>query len=154
MYLWIAILLAVAGAFAIASEVPSRRLSSRLPRRWRIITGSSYIIVSGCIAVVAFDRWPEGAARALTVAGLVALGATGIMLLAARDAANQSAPRHSAGALPLIVAIAGQIIVGFGYLLAGRTNTGWIVFAAGVAIIAVGCGLAFRAASAPCQLEG
>jgi hypothetical protein len=144
MYLWIAILLALAGTLSLASEIPGRRLSSRLSRQWRVTTGLGYIIVSGCLAFVALDSWPEGAVQAVTVAGLAALAATGILLLTARDGASQEASRRRVGALPLMVAIAGQIVVGCGYLWAGQSDAGWLVLAVGVAIIATGCGLAYR----------
>jgi hypothetical protein len=145
MYLWIAILLALAGTLSLASEVPGRRLSGRLSQRWRIITGLGYIIVSGCIALVALDSWPKGAVQAITVAGLAALAATGILLLTAREGASQEGSRVGVGALPLVVAIAGQIVVGVGYLWADQSDAGWLVLAVGAAIIATGCGLAYRA---------
>ena len=144
MYLWIAILLALGGTLSLASELPSRRLSSRLSRQWRIVTGIGYIIVSGCVAIVALDSWPKGIVQAITLAGLAALTATGLLLLTARNGASQDASRSGVGALPLMVAIAGQIVVGCGYLWAGQSDAGWLVLAVGVAIIATGCGLAYR----------
>jgi peptidoglycan/LPS O-acetylase OafA/YrhL len=144
MYIWIAILLAVAGTLSLASEVPGRRLSRRLSRQWRILTGLVYIIVSVCLAFVALDGWPEGAVQAITVAGLTALAATGILLLRAPSGASQESCRVGVGALPLVVAIAGQIAVGVGYVWTGRSEVGWLVLALGVVMIAIGCGLAYR----------